>query len=332
MKVSRRTFTTLASATTLAALSGVGSARTSSPSRGSSPLTAISGRAFGTTWRLVLPAATDPRALRPDIEAVLIKVDRQMSPWRDDSDISRFNRASAGAQELPADTMHVTRAALDIARRSGGAFDPTVGPLVARWGFGPIKGDEHPDWTSLIPSDTSLAKAQAGCTLDLCGIAKGYALDLIAERLLQAGQRDFLVDIGGELRASGLHPEGRPWRSGIEDPRAGSDALVGVIALHDRAIATSGTRWNAIRLSGRVASHIIDPSERHPVRDRLASVSVIAPVAMIADGWATALMAAGAQRGPDMARQLDIAALFLIPGETTLTRIATGGFDAHVLA
>jgi len=332
MTLNRRTFTTLAGAASLTVLSGAGPALAPSAPIVASPVIGLSGSAFGTTWRVVLAAGLDPRVIRPDIEAVLNKVDRQMSPWRTDSVLSQFNRASAGQHELPPETLHVTRAALDIARASGGAFDPTVGPLVARWGFGPIKGDSHTDWTSLIPSDTSLTKTHAGCTLDLCGIAKGFALDLIAERLWAIGLRDFLIEIGGELRGAGLHPEGRPWRSGIEDPRAGADTLVSVITLRDLAVATSGIRWNAVRFQDRAVTHIIDPDERHPVTDALASVSVIAPSAMMADGWATALMAAGPRRGPDLARQQDIAALFLIPEGGKLGRIATGGFDTHVLA
>jgi len=332
MTLNRRTFTTLAGAASLTFLSGAGRAQAPSAPIGAPPVNALFGSVFGTTWRVMLAAGLDPRAIRPHIEAVLREVDRQMSPWRTDSVISRFNRASAGQYGMPPETLQVTRAALDIARASGGAFDPTVGPLVARWGFGPIKGDSHPDWTSLIPSDTSLTKTHAGCTLDLCGIAKGYALDLIAERLWAIGLNDFLIEIGGELRAAGSHPEGRPWRSGIEDPRAGADTLVSVITLRDLAVATSGIRWNAVRFQDRAVTHIIDPDERHPVTDALASVSVIAPSAMMADGWATALMAAGPRRGPDLARQQDIAALFLIPEGGKLGRIATGGFDTHVLA
>ncbi|MFZ7089939.1 FAD:protein FMN transferase [Primorskyibacter sp. 2E233] len=327
MTLTRRTFTTLTGAAGLSTLCGAGLAQAPSGAQ----VDELSGRAFGTTWRVVLPAGADLHAIRPEITAILNEVDRQMSPWRGDSEISRFNRAAPGQYRLPSETLLVTRSALRIARMSGGAFDPTVGPLVARWGFGVIEGDSHPDWTSLMVSETSLAKTHAGCTLDLCGIAKGFALDRLAQRFRADGIDNFLVDIGGELLAAGRHPAGRPWRSGIEDPRPGTGGFAGVVELPDLTIATSGLRWNAVRFSDRSWSHIIEPSARRPVGDTLASVSVIATTAMMADGWATALMAAGPRRGPDLAREHGISALFLIPQGGALRRVSTGAFDAHVL-
>ncbi len=301
------------------------------PARAAEPVTRLSGAAFGTGWRVSLPTDAPARDLLPGIEAVLAEVDRQMSPWRRDSDISRFNAARAGAHVLPSETLHVTRAALDIAAASNGAFDPTVGPLVARWGFGPIEGDSRSDWRALAVSGGTLAKATDGTTVDLCGIAKGRALDLIADHLKAAGVGDFLIDIGGELRASGMNPAGRAWQAGIEEPGSGKDRFAGVVALRDRAIATSGSRWNGVRFRDRTWSHIVDPAARQPVATALVSVSVIAESAMMADGWATALMAAGEIRGPEMSQRHGISALFLAGEGPARQRIATGGFDAHVL-
>ncbi|SDZ34782.1 thiamine biosynthesis lipoprotein [Jannaschia faecimaris] len=326
MTITRRNFTTLCGTAAVCALSGA--------SRAASPpsIAVLNDQAFGTTWQVLVPATADLFAIRSDIDAVLTLVDNQMSPWRHDSDISRFNRAAAGRHTLPPETLKVTRAALDIARQSDGAFDPTVGPLVARWGFGPIKGDSKPDWSALTLSQTALEKARTGLTLDLCGIAKGRALDLIADRLRSAGLTTFLIDIGGELLAAGRHPDGRRWRSGIEDPRQYVTELVGVLELQEFAVATSGTRWNSVQVGNRRLSHIITPSARHPVPEPLAQVSVIAPSAMMADGWATALMAAGEEKGVELARSHGIAALFLIPAGGALRRIATGEFDDHVLS
>lgn len=321
-RFSRRQFTALTGAAALAL---------PSLAKGSEPVARLSGAAFGTGWRVSLPADVPARDLLPGIEAVLAGIDRQMSPWRRDSDISRFNAAPAGTHPLPDEALHVVRAALDIALLSGGAFDPTVGPLVARWGFGPIQGDGYPDWRALTVAGNTLAKQAQGTTVDLCGIAKGRALDLVAAHLHSSGVSDFLIDIGGELLASGVHPQGRAWRAGIESPGDPGWAA-GVVALTNRAIATSGTGRNGVRFGNRNWSHIVDPASRQPVETGLVSVSVIAPSAMMADGWATALLAAGDDRGPELAGSLGIAALFLSGDGHEHQRMTTGGFDDHSLA
>lgn len=290
----------------------------------------LAGTAFATEWRISLPAGADTSGLLRSIGALLDRVDRQMSPYRADSDITRLNTTDAGRCAVPDEMHRVTDAALALAEASGGAFDPTVGPLVARWGFGPIAGDPRPGWTGLALEPGVIVKDRAGLTLDLCGIAKGEALDGIALLLEAAGHRAFLADLGGEVIARGLHPSGRPWQVGIEDPRPGSSGMSDVLALTDLAVATSGDRENGYTVGNRRYSHIIDPTTSQPVAGTIASVSVLGHDAMRADGWATALMAAGAEAGLALARQHGLSTLFLLRDGAGLSRVTTGAFDAHL--
>jgi thiamine biosynthesis lipoprotein len=315
-----------------AALAGAAGCAFAAPSllRAAPPVDTISGPAFGTGWRVTLPAGRDRVSLRAAIEALLSDIDRAMSPWRADSEISRFNAAPAGAHRLPNEVVALGAVALSIAEASGGTFDPTVGPLVARWGFGPIRGAEGADWRALSLSDDAIAKPTDGLTLDLCGIAKGHALDRIATLLASTGESDYVADLGGELLARGRHPSGRPWRVAIEDPRPGSDGAVEVIRLDGVAVATSGARAQSYRLGERRYSHIVDPLTGEPADDNLSSVTVVADDATTADGWATALAAAGPRAGPELARARGLDALFLIAEGPDLRRHMTGRFSDHI--
>ncbi|MBV0893040.1 FAD:protein FMN transferase [Paracoccus sp. Z118] len=297
--------------------------------RSAGPSETLQGAAFGTGWRVTLPVDA-PRPPVARIAALLAEVDAQMSPWRADSEIGRFN---GGLREMPVatDTAAVTRAALRLAEASGGAFDPTVGPLVSRWGFGPIAGESRREgWRGIEAGDRGIGKADAGLTLDLCGIAKGYALDRLAALLLDAGTRDVLVDLGGELAAHGRHPSGRDWHVAVEDPREGATGAAEILRLGGRAVATSGDKVNGYTLAGRRYGHIIDPPAAEPVAGALASVSVVADSGMEADGWATALFAAGEGRGPALAEARGIAALFLFRDGDGLRRHMTAALAAHL--
>lgn len=298
---------------------------------GAAPVERIGGRAFGTGWQITLPAGAVPDGLGESVSALLGKVDRQMSPWRPDSEVSRFNAAPLGGFGVSTDTARVAAAALSLAAASGGHFDPTVGPLVARWGFGPIAGDARPGWRGLAAGDAEITKQRNGLTFDPCGIAKGFALDRMAALLDVAGCADWLIDLGGELAARGRHPAGRSWQVAIEDPRPGAAGAAAGLRLDGMAVATSGDRTNGYDLAGRRFSHIIDPGAAEPVDTALASVSVLAADAMTADGWATALMAAGAEQGPRLARANGIAALFLVRDRGELHRTETGGIAAWLL-
>lgn len=281
----------------------------------------VSGTAFGTTWRMAGPSGSALDRLRPAVESAFAEIDRQMSPWRADSEIARFNAADAGAHVVSGDTAQVVTASLALAGESGGAFDPTVGPLVARWGFGPISGSE-PDWRGIAVDEGILVKREAGLTLDLCGIAKGWALDRAIGIAREAGEESLLMDLGGELAAIGTHPSGRDWRVAVENPFHGP-APAALRLKSGQAVATSGMAAQSYGIGGRKYGHIIDPRRRMPANGELKSVSVVATCAMEADGWATALFAAGPDAGPELASSLGIAALFLIGDD--LRQVHAGG-------
>ncbi|MDM0040597.1 FAD:protein FMN transferase [Variovorax sp. J22G21] len=282
---------------------------------------------MGTTWSLrfdnphMLPLDT----VRAAMEAALARVVAQMSHWQTDSDLSRYNRAAAGAvHALASGFATVLACALRWAEASGGALDPTVGPLVALWGFGPEAADDvHP------PAPEALRAAHAACgwqrlpfdavagtlrqpgglTLDFSGIAKGFAVDHVVEGLRALGLKDLLLEIGGELRGVGRRPGGASWTVQIAAPEDGGTASP-TVALADLAVATSGDRWHRREHAGRRWSHTIDPRTGEPVGHALASVTVLHAECMQADALATALTVLGPAEGLAFARAHDIAALF----------------------
>ena len=300
------------------------------------PATArVTGSAFASNWSVTLADNAAPDRLKPRLDNLLAGIDRMMSPWRADSEITGFNRGKTDPVRVSEETARVAAEALAVAGRSDGWFDPTIGPVVARYGFGPIGGDLEPAGTAprfhaLAVEGDHLTKTRPGLTMDLCGIAKGRAIDLMALELREAGHDDFLINISGELLASGNHPEGRSWQVAVEDPRPGASGAFGVLGLDGAAIATSGVKTQSYELGDRRYSHIIDPHHNRPIDGATASVSVIAADAMTADGWATALAAAGLQ-GPALARQQGITALFLFQNGNGLTSESVNGFDRSLL-
>lgn len=286
--------------------------------------TEVSGRAFGTYWRITAPAGAELTRLSDAVSRDFDAIDRVFSPWRGDSAISAFNAAPRGTWRAPPDLARVTARALEVADRSRGAFDPTVGPLVARWGFGPITRGDAPNRRGLSVGPSGLTKTRDGVTLDLCGIAKGWALDRAAERARRQGWAQLLLDIGGEILAIGQHPDARDWRVAVESPQ-GSGSAVAALRLPDgMAMATSGTRAQSYTLNGQLLSHIIDPATQAPAAGTARSVTVVAPDAMTADSWATALCAAGSETGPALARQQGLSALFLDARGDHLRELRTG--------
>ncbi len=287
----------------------------------------LSGRAFGTHWQITGPEGAVLDQLRPALEALFEGIEREMSPWRADSIVSRFNASRSGTP-ASAEMTRVAQAALGLARASDGAFDPTVGPLVARWGFGPIETGAAPDWRGLTVEAGRLTKRQTDLTLDFCGIAKGRALDRALDLARGEGFDNLLIDLGGELRALGRHPRGRDWAVAVAHPVPGQPAPAIVHLPEGMAVATSGLGAQSYGLNGRLWGHIMDPATARPVDGQLRSVTVLAADAMTADGWATALFAAGDDAGPAVARARGIAALFLFEAGMTLRRVETGDIGA----
>ncbi|MBF9029026.1 FAD:protein FMN transferase [Rhodobacterales bacterium HKCCE3408] len=290
----------------------------------------ITGRAFATGWSIVAPTGRALARVAGAIEAALARVDRQMSPWRPDSETSAVSAGGAGLHRVSPETAGVLETALDIAGETGGCFDPTVGPIVGSWGFGPIAGERVGDWRDLSVAGPRIGKARAGVTIDLCGIAKGWALDRMAAILADEGITDALIELGGELRGLGLHPSGRPWQVAVENPDD-PGAAAAVLGLSGEAVATSGLVAQSYAVGGRAYGHIVDPRDGRPAAGALRSVSVLAADGTTADGWATALFAAGPEDGPEFAHRCDVSALFLVAQDGRLLPRMTGRFGEVLL-
>lgn len=280
------------------------------------PIVDLAGETMGTYWtvRFAAPRGCVATAIQSAIEARLGAIVDEMSHWRPDSTLCRFNAAPEGCWlSLPPDFAHVIAAGIAVAEASDGAFDPAMGRLTDLWGIGPRPATSPPSqaaiaaalgqsgWRRLAFDPAARRLRQpGGLWLDLSGIAKGHAVDAVADLLAAHGVAHALVEIGGELAGRGVRPDLDPWWVDLETPAAGIAPLR--IALHQLAIATSG---DYVR-----GPHTIDPRTGMPLIDAMA-VSVCHPSAMIADAWATALSVAGAIDGPRYAERHGIAARWI---------------------
>ncbi|KRB99984.1 thiamine biosynthesis protein ApbE [Hydrogenophaga sp. Root209] len=305
--------------------------------------TTLHGPTMGTRWSASVDAdnTLDMAALHQDLAAAVEQVDEQMSPWKPDSDLMRLNRAPVDDWlELPAEILKVLGCALDVHRLSAGTFDPCVGALVNAWGFGAVR--DAPDAQAIRAARQSMPRAAHGCLeldgpkgrarkraplqLDLCGIAKGYAVDRMETVLRQHGVRHALAALDGELRAVGGQACGVPWAVALERPEDGRRAVYGVIELEDLAVATSGDYRRYVKVGDARIAHTMDARRGAPVNNAVASVTVLAPTCMQADAWATALLVAGSDEGLAMAQRMGLDVLFLLRRAEGLVEVGLGRF------
>ncbi|MHB8121635.1 MAG: FAD:protein FMN transferase [Desulfuromonadaceae bacterium] len=309
----------------------------------------LEGKTMGTTWSALLgkrPAGIDPVSLQRQLQQQLDRINALMSTYDSASEVSRFNDSSSSDWfSVSAETAEVVELAQEISRLSDGAFDVTVGPLVDLWGFGPRpRSDRRPADSTVEAvrrqvgyrhlhvrnSPAGLRKDIPGLRIDLSAIAKGYAVDKLAETLSEQGVNNMVVEIGGEMRIKGRHPEGRSWQIAIEKPETGQRSVKRVLSLADTGLATSGNYRNFFVEDGQRYGHTIDPATGRPVRHRLASVTVLAPASARADALATALMALGDVRAQEFCRREKIAAYLLIHQGETLQSVMTDAFKPLV--
>jgi len=307
----------------------------------------LEGRAMGTTWHVSAYApATQREALHADITKRLADLNQQMSAWVEDSALSRFNRAKAGEWiDFPPDLWRVLEHALDVARATDGAFDPTIAPLVALWGFGPdgkrrhappeadeiAPAKERVDWRALQRDATQHRVLQSGgIALDINALGPGYAVDAIAQLLDETGVESYLVELGGEMRARGLKPDGSPWRVAVESPDGRAEAsLDTIIALRDHAVGTSGDYRVGFIHAGQRYSHTLDPRSGAPIQHELAAVTVVDSRAMFADAYAAALLVLGPDRGMAFATTHKLAATFTLRRDKAYQRLSTPQFELY---
>lgn len=284
----------------------------------------LSGRTMGTTYHIkaVVSGKMSADALSLAVTRRLEALNRSMSVYDPDSEISRFNRAGKGvAVPVSEDLLTVFSVGTQIHGLTDGAWDATVGPLVTLWGFGPGKiEDRFPRKVEVARAlarvgftavsrkgDGALVKDRDGLFLDFGSIAKGYGVDAVAALLREKKISHFLVEIGGEVYCEGHRLDGKPWRVGINTPRRG--AMVGdlfqVRTLKGQALATSGDYRNYRNVGGRIWTHVIDPRTGYPVENGVTSASVLADSTVFADGLATALMVMGPAKGIALVDRLD---------------------------
>ncbi|RBP30079.1 thiamine biosynthesis lipoprotein [Marinobacter pelagius] len=310
----------------------------------------ISGGVFGTTYHINVVLTDDQQRLEnlaKGIEAELEKVDAAMSTWRQDSELSGLNRMSDQSDWVAiSEPLHeVLAKAIEVSELTDGAFDVTVGPVVNLWGFGPeARPEQIPEEQELarVLSSTGYEKlelrdeppavrADKPQYIDLSAIAKGYGVDAVARYLDSEGVNAYLVEIGGEVRVQGRKPGGDAWRLAIEQPVSEGREVNRVVALENKAMATSGDYRNYYESEGQRYSHTIDPETGKPITHNLASVSVLAEDCMTADALATGFNVMGFERAQELATRENIPAYFIIRTENGFETHQTPAFSSYVI-
>ncbi|MGY8769937.1 MAG: FAD:protein FMN transferase [Pirellulales bacterium] len=317
---------------TLAALMVVsaGCQRLPTSSQSTTPIS-ISGQTMGTIVYSIkiynAPESISEDALKQEIDTLLLQINQQMSTYIADSELSLVNQAKSDVwTDISPELLEVLQAAAEVHQQTAGKFDASVGPAVNLWHFGP--GEK----VGTLPSDSQVAQAlshvgfenielrveppavkkqDAATYLDLSAIAKGYAVDQVADLLQDQGLTQFMVEIGGEVQTVGLKPDGSRWNIAIEKPVRGERGFQQVVALTNIGLATSGDYRNYFEHDGILYSHTIDPDTAKPVDHQLTSASVLHSKCMLADAYATALMVLGPKQGYDWAEEHHVAALLI---------------------
>ena len=310
----------------------------------------IAGPVFGTAYHIKVVLPEDPQRLEnlaEGIEETLEKVDASMSTWRDDSELSRFNRLEDQSEWVGiSEELHrVLSRSREISRMTDGAFDITVGPLVNLWGFGPDgRPEEVPSAEALqqvkdrtgyqhlkLRDNPPAVSAEPAQYLDLSAIAKGFGVDQVAKYLESEGVSAYLVEIGGEIRVNGQKPDGTAWRLAVEEPSGEGRQVNRIVALQQAAMATSGDYRNYYESQGQRYSHTIDPVTGKPISHSLASVTVITENCMTADALATAFNGMGFERANALAVEQNLAAYFIVRRGDGFETHATPAFLSYLV-
>ena len=276
----------------------------------------ISGNTMGTTYLVkIITSGNDyeMESIEKSIDSLLIQLNKQMSTWDPESEISQFNNWNSQVPfAVSDDFLNVVKKSILISEDTGGLFDPTVFDLMSLWGFGPNPRSGFPDIEDVHRvlehtgirqfdiTDSVLVKNNKLCKLDLNAIAKGYGVDKIFNLLDQKGFSNIFVEIGGEVKCSGKNIKNKNWSIGIEDPSADGNyqkKISAIISVANGAIATSGNYRNIVDLDGEILGHTINPQTGFPIQTDVLSVSVLSNSCMESDAWATALMAMNHQTG-----------------------------------
>jgi thiamine biosynthesis lipoprotein len=311
-------------------------------------LTVITGNTMGTVYTVKIADKLREKSVlevKNKIEAVLQTVNNQMSTWQKNSEISLFNKSSSVRwQPVSYDFAFVTKKALEVGEFSYGYFDITVYPLVNLWGFGPNNNFKKPEEKLLneIKKQIGYKKLQArlnppaikksvpALSIDLSAIAKGFGVDKVCGYLDKSGYKNYMVEIGGEVRAKGINSNGVPWKVGIASPKD-DGTLTSILNLDNLAVATSGDYRNYREIDGVRISHTIDPTTCKPVVHNLTSVSVVAETCCMADAYATAFNTMGLEKAMVLANKNSIPVFFIYRENGTFKTKTNKYFDTLVI-
>lgn len=288
----------------------------------------LNGNTMGTTYNITY---LDPgeRDFKASIDSLLLVFNQSLSTYIPDSELSRFNQSDTLFFKLPY-FLPVLKSSKTVYEITEGAFDPTVGPLVNLWGFGPtgpqLKDSVNIDamldlvgFNKISFDSASVRKTKSGMYLDFSAIAKGYGVDVVAEFLQGKGIENLLVEIGGELVARGVNEKGELWKVGINRPEelGRADELYSIVALENKGMATSGNYRNYYEAGGVKISHTINPATGKPVNHGLLSATVLADDCMTADAYATAMMVMGTEKAIALQKTQSLLEIFLIYSDST---------------
>ena len=264
----------------------------------------VEGYAQGTTYNIVY-ISDDGIDYQRAIDSTLIEIDNSLSTYQKKSIISKFNQADSifEVDKMFADVFNISKKAFEI---SEGAFDPTIAPIVNAWGFGfenlhatdSVTIDSlrlFVDFTKITMNENKVVKEEKGMMLDFNAVAQGYSVDVLADLLEARGINNYLVEVGGELKAKGLNLNGTFWRIGIDKPLADLEEreLEAIVNLNNKALATSGNYRKFYEKNGMKYSHTINPKTGYPVSHNLLSATVISNNCGEADAFATVFMVVG---------------------------------------
>ena len=304
----------------------------------------LQGKTMGTTFSVKLFPTRDELTQLSLFEMVndeLIRINQLMSTYIPDSELSRLNQAKAGqAFTLSPDNVEVLTEAMRLNEISAGAFDVTVGPLVNLWGFGPQGRVTKQPEASLIEESRAwvgadkiqlqgsvAVKSHDKTYIDFSSIAKGYAVDRVAELLEQQGITSYLVEVGGEMRLKGLKPDGKAWTVAVEKPVSNRREVQLIFSPGDMGMATSGDYRNYFEENGIRYSHSIDPVTAKPITHKLASVTILHKSAATADALATAINVMGPVKGIEFAEKHQIAAYMIVKTDDGFAEVLSSQFE-----
>tara|TARA_R110002111_G_scaffold126741_5_gene191439 strand:- start:17592 stop:18671 length:1080 start_codon:yes stop_codon:yes gene_type:complete len=307
----------------------------------------IQGPTMGTSYHVTICTPSSEQVnetqLKQEIDGLLQKINQQMSTYIKESELSRFNQGPPDQWfDVSPEVVQVVDAGLALSNDSAGAFDMTVGPLVNLWHFGPDPGKKTIPESSRIDAarqsvgyhhiqvrhdQPALQKLIPDVYLDLSAIAKGYAVDVVAAHLEAQSIDNYLVEIGGEMRARGANDRRLPWKVGIEKPVSETRVVQQIVPLSNLSMATSGNYRNFFEVEGVSYSHTIDPRTGRPVHHTLASVTVVGETCMNCDAVATCLMVLGPEKGYNWAKDRKIAAYFIVKEGTGFSERYTPGWQ-----